>query len=158
MSLLSDFGFWLPNKHTPDTLLSGKEMHHHRSWWFWRYQKPCGSSVDDYKFYLQVIDFSVHTVKWNSTVELQRKVHDELDRVRADCYMLVVSVMSHGSYASLEGSDGSELPVNDLLHQLIQSVCSQVPMVGTSIGIVSYHHSYHCYLISPYHLSQLWSW
>ena len=77
--------------------------------------KPCGSSVDDYKFYLQVMDFSVHTIRWNSTVELQRKVHYELNRIESDCYMLVVGVMSHGSYASLKGSDGSELPVNDLL-------------------------------------------
>ena len=118
-------------------------------------KKLCGSSVDDYIFYLLVMDFSVDTVKWNSTVELQRKVHNELNRIKSDCYMLVVSVMSLGRYASLKESDGSELPVNDLLHQLIRSVCSQVPMVGTSIGIVSYHHSYHCYLISPYHLSQL---
>ena len=92
----------------------------------------------------------------NGTVELQRKVHDELDRIRSDCYILVVGVMSHGSYESLERSDRSALPVNDLLHQLTLSVCSQVPMVSIiSIVIVSYHHSYHCYLILPYHLSQL---
>ena len=116
-------------------------------------KKLCGSSVDDYIFNLLVMDFSVDRVKWNCTVELQREVHYELNRIKSDCNMLVVSVMSHGIYASLKGSDGSELPVND--HQLTLSVCSQVPMVGTSIGIVSYHHSYHCYLISPYHLSQL---
>ena len=96
MSPLSDFGFRLPNKHTPNTIPSGKEMHHHTAPDdIGDTKKPCGSSVDDYKFYLQVMDFSVHTVKWNSTVELQRKVHYELNRISSLIVAFWLSVSCH---------------------------------------------------------------
>ena len=94
------------------------------------------------------MDFSVHTVIWElySWTAKESSWWAWSDKV----WLLPAGfgVMSHGSYASLEGSNGSELPVND--HQLTLSVCSQVPMVGiTSIRIVSYHHSYSCYLTLP---------
>ena len=118
--------------------------------------QPCGyGSLVDYTcttLYLQVMDFSVHTVKWElySWTAKESSWWAWSDKV----WLLPAGfgVMSHGSYASLEGSNGSELPVNDLLHQLTLSVFSRVPMVGIiSIVIVSYHHYYICYLTLLYH-------
>lgn len=76
-----------------------------------------------------MLGFDTRSIKWTTTNDLKSKIQVTVDKLKSQCCMLVVSIMSHGCNGSLKGSDGSTVPVNDILHLFTQDVPAQIPMV-----------------------------
>ena len=76
---------------------------------------------------------------WSEAGELQCMIESALSGIVGNCSLLIVSLMSHGCRGVLRGSDGEEIPVNDILHQFTYTLPEYVPLVCHCF------HSKHCY-------------
>ena len=68
-------------------------------------------------------------MEWSEGRELQCMIESALSRIVSDCSLLIVCLMSHGCRGVLSGSDGEEIPVNDILHQFTYTLPDYLPMV-----------------------------
>ena len=72
---------------------------------------------------------------WNDAKGIYHLVDSALDEIVADCSLLIVCLMAHGSRGMVRGSAGEGIPINNILHQLSYRLPSHVPMVRqSSIG------------------------
>ena len=53
--------------------------------------------------------------------------------ILSDFSLLIVCIMAHGYQGTLSGSGSSELPINNILHQLTALLPPHIPLVSTFI-------------------------
>ena len=68
-------------------------------------------------------------MEWSEAAELHNMIESALSRIVADCSLLIVCLMSHGSRGALADSHGQRIPVNDILHQVSFSLPQEIPLV-----------------------------
>ena len=76
------------------------------------------------------VGFDVNKSDWVDTHELQSLIEISIIPTLQRCSLLVIAIMCHGYRGTLSGSDGSELPVNNILHRLTERLPVNLPMVG----------------------------
>ena len=87
------------------------------------------AEADDLEHALKMAGCNVMKMDWNGGAELQRMIESALSRIVSDCSLLIVCLMSHGCRGVLRGSDGKEIPVNDILHQFTYTLPESLPLV-----------------------------
>ena len=87
------------------------------------------AEADDLEQALQTTGCDVIKMEWSEGRELQCMIESALSRIVSDCSLLIVCLMSHGCRGVLRGSDGEEIPVNDILHQFTYTLPDYLPMV-----------------------------
>ena len=75
------------------------------------------AEADNLEQVLMTSGCDVIKMEWNGTTELQCMTDSVLCRIAADCSLLIVCLMSHGCRGVLRGSDGEDIPVNNILNQ-----------------------------------------
>ena len=78
---------------------------------------------------LQAAGCDVMKMEWSNGRELHSLIDSCLDKVSADCALLVVSVMAHGGRGVVKGSAGGLISVNDILQQFTARLPVHTPMV-----------------------------
>ena len=99
------------------------------------------AEADDLEHALQTTGCDVMRMDWSEAGELQCMIESALSGIVGNCSLLIVSLMSHGCRGVLRGSDGEEIPVNDILHQFTYTLPEYVPLVCHRF------HSKHCYYL-----------
>ena len=87
------------------------------------------AEADNIQQALEEAGCDVTKMEWTNAVELGSMINSALIRMMSDCSLLIVCLMSHGCQGALSASDGKEIPVNDILHQLSYTLPSYVPLV-----------------------------
>ena len=58
-------------------------------------------------------------------------IDSSLEGIVGDCSLLIVAVMTHGYRGALRGSENSEIPINDIMFQLQNTLPKHTPLVRT---------------------------
>ena len=85
--------------------------------------------ADDLEQALTATGCDVIKMEWSEATELHNMIESALSRVVANCSLLIVCFMSHGSRGALADSHGQRVPVNDILHQSSFSLPQDIPLV-----------------------------
>ena len=86
--------------------------------------------ADNFKQALETAGCDVIKLQWSNTSELGSMIDSSLTRIVGDCSLLIVAVMTHGYRGALSGSEGSEIPINNILRQFEQDLPSHIPLVS----------------------------
>ena len=86
--------------------------------------------ADNFKHALETAGCDVIKLQWSNTSELDNMIDSSLTGILDDCSLLIVAVMTHGYRGALRGSEGSEIPINDILFQLEYTLQEQLPLVS----------------------------
>ena len=82
---------------------------------------------------LKSIGCEVFEIEWSAAHELGAKMDSILDSgILRNCSLLTVCIMTHGYRGVFSGSDGTEVPVNNVLNQLSVSLPEYLPLVSMS--------------------------
>ena len=87
------------------------------------------AEADDLEQALLTTGCDVIKMEWSHAAELHNMIESVLSRVAADCSLLIVCLMSHGSRGALADRHGQKIPVNDILHQFSLSLPQEIPLV-----------------------------
>lgn len=79
---------------------------------------------------------AVKRVEWSTERDLRDIIALHLQEIEeaADCALLMVFIMSHGTLGALSASDGRSIPINNILHQFSQILNKDTPMVSANNG------------------------
>lgn len=78
---------------------------------------------------LQTAGCDVSKLEWYDAGELHNMIESVLTSMIADCSLLIVCLMAHGSRGAIKGGSGKGIPVNDVLHQLSFALPKDLPLV-----------------------------
>lgn len=81
---------------------------------------------------LTAAGFIVQISQWSNARELLKEIKKALRCAAADCSMLFVCLMSHGSRGELAGSTGAPIAMNKVLQQLSDLLPTFLPLVSRS--------------------------
>ena len=87
------------------------------------------AEADDLEQALQATGCDVIKMEWSEAAELHIMIESARSRIVADCSLLIVCLMSHGSRGALADSHGKRIPVNDILHQFSVLLAQETPLV-----------------------------
>ena len=87
------------------------------------------AEADDLEQALQTTGCDVIKMEWSEATELHNMIESALSRIVADCSLLIVCLMSHGSRGALADSHRKSIPVNHILHQFSFSLPQEIPLV-----------------------------
>ena len=87
------------------------------------------AEADDLEQALLTTGCDVIKMEWSEAAELHNMIESALSRIVADCSLLIVCLMSHGSRGALADCHGKRIPVNDILHQFSISLPQEIPLV-----------------------------
>ena len=87
------------------------------------------AEADDLEQALLSTGCDVIKMEWSEATELHNMIESALSRIVADCSLLIVCLMSHGSRGALADCHGKRIPVNDILHQFTFSLPQEIPLV-----------------------------
>ena len=90
------------------------------------------AEAEDVQQALEASGCYVEKMDWGGAIELQHMIDDALSRISSDCSVLIVCIMSHGRRGVLEGGNGNEIPINDILNQFTQTLPANLPLVNLS--------------------------
>ena len=86
--------------------------------------------ADNFKHALETAGCDVIKLQWSNTSELGSMIDSSLTRIVGDCSLLIVAVMTHGYRGALRGSEGSQIPISDLLFQFKQELPQHLPLAS----------------------------
>ena len=86
--------------------------------------------ADNFKHALETAGCDVIKLQWSNTSELDNMIDSSLTGILDDCSLLIVAVMTHGYRGALNGSEGSEIPINDILFRLEYLLPKHLPLVS----------------------------
>ena len=67
---------------------------------------------------------------WSNVDELHNMIESVLNGIVADCSLLIVCLMSHGSRGVITGSNGKAIPVNKILNAFVGNLMpKELPLV-----------------------------
>ena len=92
--------------------------------------------ADNFKQALEAAGCDVIKLQWSNTSELGSMIDSSLTRIVGDCSLLIVAVMTHGYTGALSGSEGSVIPINDLLFQFNHELPPHTPLVSKGTKII----------------------
>ena len=81
--------------------------------------------ADNFEQALETAGCDVMKLQWSNTSELGSMIDSSLTRI--------VAVMTHGYRGALRGSEGSHIPISDLLYHFNQELPQHLPMVSTNV-------------------------
>ena len=87
------------------------------------------AEADDLEQALLTTGCDVIKMEWSEATELHNMIESALSRIVADCSLLIVCLMSHGSRGALADSHNKSIPVNHILHQFSFSLPEEIPLV-----------------------------
>ena len=93
-------------------------------------RQGAGEEADNFKYALETAGCDVIKLEWSNTSELGSMIDSSLTGIVSNCSLLIVAVMTHGYRGALRGSEGSEIPINDILFQLEYTLPKQLPLVS----------------------------
>lgn len=85
---------------------------------------------DSLKKALESAGCHVFKSTWKNTFELENCLETALKRISADCSLLFVCLMAHGTMGKLKGNGGSEVSINQILCQITTRISCSVPVVS----------------------------
>ena len=91
--------------------------------------------ADNLELALQDAGCDVIKMEWACGVELGNMIERALRRIVDDCSLVIVCLMSHGCRAVLRRTDGEDIPVNNILHQLSYTLPDYVPLVSLFFSV-----------------------
>ena len=87
--------------------------------------------ADNFKQALETAGCDVIKLQWSNTSELGSMIDSSLTRIVGDCSLLIVAVMTHGYSGVFAGSDGYEIPIDNVLYQIEQRLRMEIPLVSS---------------------------
>ena len=79
---------------------------------------------------LQTAGCDVMKMEWYDVDELHNMIESVLNGIVADCSLLIVCLMSHGSRGVITGSNGKAIPVNKILNAFVGNFMpKELPLV-----------------------------
>ena len=87
------------------------------------------AEADDLEQALLTTGCDVIKMEWSEAAELHNMIESALSRIVANCSLLIVCLMSHGSRGALADSRGQSIPVNHILHQFTFQLSQEIPLV-----------------------------
>ena len=92
--------------------------------------------ADNLQSCLKAVGCQVIREEWKKKAEIYRLIDDGARRA-AECSLLIVCVMSHGTAGTLRSEDGDGcVLINDLMVRLTRSIPDNLPMVRNFIFIL----------------------
>ena len=79
-----------------------------------------------------MVGCEVAKLEWSETRSITSLLDNTLDPIMDTCSVLTVAIMCHGYRGTLIGGDGSEHPVNNILHHLSAIHPKLLPLVSLS--------------------------
>ena len=93
-------------------------------------QRSGGEAEADYlEAALREAGCDVIKLEWQDTAELHNLIESVLSPISKSCSLLIVCLLSHGSRASVIGSQAKAKPVNEILNQLKHLLSEFTPLV-----------------------------
>ena len=94
------------------------------------HNRPRAAEEADYlKQSLENAEFDVLIRQWSDSEELHKEIQQALTDLAADCSLLFVCIMAHGSRGELVGSTGAPIAINDVLQHLTIHLSMTLPVV-----------------------------
>ena len=85
--------------------------------------------ANDLEQSLENADFVVLKREWSNSKALYKEIEKALTHWAADCSLLFVCIMAHGSRGELVDSNGAPIAINNVLHHLTIRLSMTLPVV-----------------------------
>ena len=82
---------------------------------------------------LKIAEFKVKKRRWSHSKALYEEIEEALTHLAADCSLLFVCIMAHGSRGELVDSNGAPIAINNVLHHLTIRLSMTLPVVTSFI-------------------------
>ena len=94
------------------------------------YKRPNAAKEASYfEQLLKIAEFNVFKIQWSHSKDLHEELEKALTHLTADCSLLLVCLMAHGSRGELAGSTGAPIPINNVLKHLTKRLSMTLPVV-----------------------------
>ena len=74
--------------------------------------------------------FNVSRQEWKDVREFDDTIIESLKRIADNCSVVAICIMAHGKTGIITGENGSQLPINDILHQCTTHLPKYIPLVS----------------------------
>lgn len=91
-----------------------------------------GAGQEAVKLHESLIDigFTSTKVEWELAPDLPRVIHENISHLPVITSVVIVCIMSHGKIGTLSDHDGTQLPLNVILHQLTETLPKEITLVS----------------------------
>lgn len=79
---------------------------------------------------LEEAGFSVHSTEWSNRAELFDQLDAVINKSKDNCSVFFLFISSHGTIGHLTCSNGSLVPINDILHFMKEHLPASIPLVS----------------------------